>query len=153
MDFKNTILIMTSNLGSDILLDGIRDGEIEESARKKVDELLRRSFRPEFLNRIDETVCYKPLTEAEIGQIAELQIRNLRKNLDSKQLKLEITDKAMDIIVREGYDPIYGARPLKRFIQSHVETEIAKCILKDDPAPGATVTVDGTDGSITASII
>ena len=96
---------------------------------------------------------FKPLTEAEIGQIAELQIRNLRKNLDSKQLKLEITDKAMDIIVREGYDPIYGARPLKRFIQSHVETEIAKCILKDDPAPGAIVTVDGTDGSITASII
>ncbi len=152
VDFKNTILIMTSNLGSDILLDGIRNGEIEEGARRKVDELLRRSFRPEFLNRIDETVCYKPLTEEEIGKIAELQLKNLRKNLDSKQLKLEITDNAKDLIVKEGYDPVYGARPLKRFIQSRVETAIAKCILRDDPAPGDTVKVDVADGTITASI-
>ena len=152
MDFKNTILIMTSNIGSDILLDGIKDGEIEPEARARVDELLRRSFRPEFLNRIDETVCYKPLTESEIGQIAELQLRNLRKNLDGKQLKLEITDAAKEMIVREGYDPVYGARPLKRFIQSRVETAIAKCILRDDPAPGDTVTVDVTDGEITARL-
>ncbi|MBP0969304.1 MAG: ATP-dependent chaperone ClpB [Oscillospiraceae bacterium] len=152
VDFKNTILIMTSNLGSDILLDGIRDGEIEEGARKKVEELLRRSFRPEFLNRIDETVCYKPLTEEEIGQIAELQLRNLRKNLDGKQLKLEISDAAKELIVKEGYDPVYGARPLKRFIQSRVETAIAKCILRDDPAPGDTVIVDEADGDIVAKI-
>ncbi|MBP1555397.1 MAG: type VI secretion system ATPase TssH, partial [Oscillospiraceae bacterium] len=89
---------------------------------------------------------------SEIGQIAELQLRNLRKNLDGKQLKLEITDAAKEMIVREGYDPVYGARPLKRFIQSRVETAIAKCILRDDPAPGDTVTVDVTDGEITARV-
>ncbi|MBQ5412695.1 MAG: AAA family ATPase, partial [Oscillospiraceae bacterium] len=152
VDFKNTILIMTSNIGSDILLEGIRDGEILPEARARVDELLRRSFRPEFLNRIDETVCYKPLTEDEIGQIAELQLRNLRRNLEDKQLGLDITDAAKEMIVREGYDPVYGARPLKRFIQSRVETAIAKCILRDDPAPGDTVTVDVSGGQITAAV-
>ena len=150
VDFKNTILIMTSNLGSDILLDGIKNGEIEESARARVDELLRRSFRPEFLNRIDETVCYKPLTEDEIGQIAELQLKGLRKNLEDKQLNMEITDEAKRLIITEGYDPVYGARPLKRYIQSKVETAIAKCILREDPAPGDTIVVSVEGDSITA---
>ena len=151
VDFKNTILIMTSNLGSDILLDGIENGEIREDARKAVEDLLKRSFRPEFLNRIDETVCYKPLTENEISQIADLQLEGLRAKLEEKQLKLEVTDSARRLIVEEGYDPIYGARPLKRYLQSHVETAIAKCILMDDPLPDSTIYVKAENGFITAS--
>ena len=152
VDFKNTILIMTSNLGSDILLDGIENGEIREDARKQVEALLKRTFRPEFLNRIDETVCYKPLTEDEIGQIAGLQLNALAKRLEERQLKLSVSDEAKKLIVQEGYDPIYGARPLKRYLQSAVETAIARCILQDDPAADSTILLDAADGSITAKI-
>ena len=152
VDFKNTILIMTSNLGSDILLDGIEHGEIREDARKQVEALLKRTFRPEFLNRIDETVCYKPLTEDEIGQIAGLQLNALAKRLEERQLKLSVSDEAKKLIVQEGYDPIYGARPLKRYLQSAVETAIARCILQDDPAADSTILLDAADGSITAKI-
>ena len=152
VDFKNTILIMTSNLGSDILLDGIENGEIREDARKQVEALLKRTFRPEFLNRIDETVCYKPLTEDEIGQIAGLQLNALAKRLEERQLKLSVSDEARKLIVQEGYDPIYGARPLKRYLQSAVETAIARCILQDDPAADSTILLDAADGSITAKI-
>ncbi|MBQ8995636.1 MAG: ATP-dependent chaperone ClpB [Oscillospiraceae bacterium] len=152
VDFKNTILIMTSNLGSDILLDGIENGEIREEAREQVELLLKRTFRPEFLNRIDETVCYKPLTEEELGQIAGLQLNSLAARLAERQLKLEVTDAARKLITQEGYDPIYGARPLKRYLQSAVETSIAKCILRDDPAAESTILIDATDGMITASV-
>ncbi|MBR3001904.1 MAG: ATP-dependent chaperone ClpB [Oscillospiraceae bacterium] len=152
VDFKNTILIMTSNLGSDILLDGIENGEIREDARKQVEALLKRTFRPEFLNRIDETVCYKPLTEDEIGQIAGLQLNALARRLEERQLKLSVSDEAKKLIVQEGYDPIYGARPLKRYLQSAVETAIARCILQDDPAADSTILLDAADGSITAKI-
>ena len=152
VDFKNTILIMTSNLGSDILLDGIENGEIREDARKQVEALLKRTFRPEFLNRIDETVCYKPLTEDEIGQIAGLQLNALARRLEERQLKLSVSDEARKLIVQEGYDPIYGARPLKRYLQSAVETAIARCILQDDPAADSTILLDAADGSITAKI-
>ena len=152
VDFKNTILIMTSNLGSDILLDGIENGEIREDARQQIDTLLKRSFRPEFLNRIDETVCYKPLNAEEIGQIAELQLEGLRKRLADRQLRLETTDEAKKLIADKGYDPLFGARPLKRYLQSAVETAIAKCILTQDPAPDSTIVLDAEGEDISASI-
>ncbi len=146
VDFKNTIIILTSNLGSDAILDGISDGEITEQARETVNMLLRSSFRPEFLNRIDETVFYKPLSKEDISSIIELLIASLRERLEDKQLRLEITPEAKAFIADEGYDPVYGARPLKRFIQSRVETAVAKLIIADDPAPGSTIVI-GFDGS------
>ncbi len=152
VDFKNTILIMTSNLGSDILLEGIENGEIKEEARQQVETLLKRSFRPEFLNRIDETVCYKPLNYDEIGQIADLQLIALSKRLEERQLKLETTESAKKLIAEKGYDPIFGARPLKRYLQSAVETAIAKCILMQDPSPDSTIVIDAAGEEITASI-
>lgn len=152
VDFKNTILIMTSNLGSDILLEGIENGEIKEEARQQVETLLKRSFRPEFLNRIDETVCYKPLNFDEIGQIADLQLTALSKRLEERQLKLETTEAAKKLIAEKGYDPIFGARPLKRYLQSAVETAIAKCILMQDPSPDSTIVIDAAGEEITASI-
>ncbi|MBR0451417.1 MAG: ATP-dependent chaperone ClpB [Oscillospiraceae bacterium] len=152
VDFKNTILIMTSNLGSDILLDGIENGEIREDARQQIDTLLKRSFRPEFLNRIDETVCYKPLSADEISQIADLQLNALAKRLAERQLKLETTEAAKRLIADKGYDPIFGARPLKRYLQSAVETAIAKCILMQDPSPDSTIVLDAQGEEIIASI-
>ena len=152
VDFKNTILIMTSNLGSDILLQGIENGEITEAARAEMNALLRRSFRPEFLNRIDETVCYKPLSESEIALIAELQLKGLRERLAARQLSLAVDDSAKALILREGYDPVYGARPLRRYLQSAVETAIARCILRDDPAAGSTVTVSAEGDGIVARV-
>ncbi|MBR6170421.1 MAG: AAA family ATPase [Bacteroidaceae bacterium] len=152
VDFKNTILIMTSNLGSDILLEGIENGEIKEEARQQVETLLKRSFRPEFLNRIDETVCYKPLNFDEIGQIADLQLTALSKRLEERQLKLETTEAAKKLIAEKGYDPIFGARPLKRYLQSAVETAITKCILMQDPSPDSTIVIDAAGEEITASI-
>ncbi|MBQ4257141.1 MAG: ATP-dependent chaperone ClpB [Oscillospiraceae bacterium] len=143
VDFKNTIIILTSNLGSDIILDGIgEDGEISESARNGVDMLLKSHFRPEFLNRLDEIVFYKPLSKKEIYPIIDLMLDKLRRRLADKQLKLVITDSARERIADEGYDPIYGARPLKRYIQAHIETLIAKTIIADDPAPDTTLTAD-----------
>ena len=152
VDFKNTIIIMTSNLGSDIILDGIENGEISESARAQIQMLLKNSFRPEFLNRIDETVFYKPLTRENIDGIIDLLIESLRKRLDDKQLGLEITPEAKKFIADEGYDPVYGARPLKRFLQSRVETLAAKLIIADDPAPGSTLVIDFDGSELTGSI-
>ena len=150
VDFKNTILILTSNLGSDLILDGISaDGEISESARAGVTALLQRSFRPEFLNRLDEIVFYKPLTRENIGGIVDLLTRDLGRRLSDKQLSLTVTDAAKDWLAEVGYDPVYGARPLKRLIQSDVETLIARHIIRDDPAPGSSVVVDrGENGLI-----
>ena len=120
--------------------------------RAQVDALLKRSFRPEFLNRIDETVCYKPLSAEEIGQIAELQLRGLTRRLEDRQLRLEITDAARSLIAEKGYDPLFGARPLKRYLQSAVETAIARCILTQDPAPESTILLDADGEEITATI-
>ena len=141
-----------SNLGSDIILDGIENGEISESARENVTMLLRNSFRPEFLNRIDETVFYKPLTRENIGGIIELLIDELRARLEGRQLKLRITDKAKEYIADEGYDPQYGARPLKRFLQSRVETLAAKLIIAKDPAPGSTLVIDYDGNELTGDV-
>ena len=142
VDFKNTIIIMTSNLGSDIILSGIEDNEISTEAKKQVENLLKMSFRPEFLNRIDETVFYKPLTKENISGIIDLLIASLAQRLEQRQLKLEITDKAKNFAADEGYDPVYGARPLKRFLQSQVETLVARLIISENPAPGSTLVVD-----------
>ncbi len=149
VDFKNTIIIMTSNLGSDIILDGIENGEISEGAREQISMLLKNSFRPEFLNRIDETVFYKPLTRENIDGIIDLLIESLRKRLEDKQLGLEITPEAKKYIADEGYDPVYGARPLKRFLQSRVETLAAKLIIADDPAPGSVLVIDYDGNGLT----
>ncbi|MDY2907347.1 MAG: AAA family ATPase, partial [Eubacteriales bacterium] len=153
VDFKNTILILTSNLGSDIILDGIgADGDISKDAREKVSALLKRSFRPEFLNRLDEIVFYKPLTRENIKGIVDLLVADLAKRLADRQIKLNVTPAAKDYIISNGYDPIYGARPLKRFIQSKVETLVAKKIISDDIAPDSTITVDIRDGELVATV-
>ena len=153
VDFKNTILILTSNLGSDIILDGIgADGDISKDAREKVSALLKRSFRPEFLNRLDEIVFYKPLTRENIKGIVDLLVADLAKRLADRQIKLNVTPAAKDYIISNGYDPIYGARPLKRFIQSKVETLVAKKIISDDIAPDSTITVDIQDGELVATL-
>ena len=143
VDFKNTILIMTSNLGSDILLDGIdKEGEISEEARNMVDQLLKRTFRPEFLNRLDEIVYYKPLTKDNIYGIVDLLVKDLQKRMAARQLELSITDAAKDYMIDTAFDPQYGARPLKRFIQSHIETLVARKIIAEDPEPGTVLTID-----------
>ena len=143
VDFKNTIIIMTSNLGSDIILDGIdKNGEISDSARDGVSMLLKRSFRPEFLNRLDEIVFYKPLTKDNIKSIIDLLIKNLSLRLLKKRLYLEITDEAKNYVIDAAYDPMYGARPLKKFLQSRVETLIARKIISEDIAPDTVITVD-----------
>ena len=143
VDFKNTIIILTSNLGSSYLLEGIdKQGEITSEARKKVEGLLRQSFRPEFLNRLDEIVFYKPLTKENITHIIDLILKELNKRLADKQLSCVVTEKAKQLIIEEGYDPVYGARPLKRYVQRHVETLIAKNIIQKDPEPESILTVD-----------
>ena len=153
MDFKNTIIILTSNLGSDIILDGIdANGEISDAAREQVSMLLKRSFRPEFLNRLDETVFYKPLTKANIRGIVDLLANDLKKRLSDKRLNLVITDEAKDYIADKGYDPVYGARPLKRFLQSAVENAVAKLIIASDPEPDSTIEMDLRDAQLTATI-
>ena len=151
VDFKNTIIILTSNLGSQYILEGIQDGRITDEAREKVEALLKTQFRPEFLNRIDEIVFYKPLMKNEIDRIVDLQIADLRRRLKEKQLDVELTDSARSYIVDAGYDPVYGARPLKRFIQSKVETLIARKILSEDLHHGSVLTVycDGRDLFVT----
>lgn len=137
VDFKNTVIIMTSNLGSDIILDGIGDdGEISDQAREGVNALLRRTFRPEFLNRLDEIVFYKPLTKDDIGKIVELLFKDLEKRLADKHIRLTIDESAKNYIIDTAYSPIYGARPIKRFIQSEAETIIARKLIADNPAPG-----------------
>ena len=147
VDFKNTILILTSNLGSEAILEGIdQNGNITDEAKATVNDLLRRSFRPEFLNRLDEVVFYRPLTRENISKIVDLMLEGLRKRLDEKHLKLEVTDSAKAHIIGAGYDPVYGARPLRRYLQSAVETLVARKIIEDDPAPDTVFTLD-FDGS------
>ncbi len=153
VDFKNTIIILTSNLGSQIILDGIEDdGEISLDAKNEVQALLKSSFRPEFLNRLDEIVFYKPLTKQEISKVVDLLLKNLKKRLESKELFLEITNPAKNYIIENGYDMIYGARPLKRFIQANVETMIAKCILQSNLATRSTIIVDEIGGELTVQV-
>lgn len=142
VDFKNTIIIMTSNLGSDYILEGIENGEISQAAREKVDMLLKRQFRPEFLNRLDEIVFYKPLNKSEISSIVELMIKDLQRRLTDKHLTVSLTERAKSYIVEQGYDPMYGARPLKRFIQRNVETLIAKMIIAGNVQPNTDIKVD-----------
>ena len=143
VDFKNTILILTSNLGSQQILDGIQpDGTISEAARSAVQAQLRQHFRPEFLNRLDEIVFYKPLQKSEINQIVDLQMESLRHRLADRELDVKLTDAARQYIVDQGYDPVFGARPLKRVLQSKVETLLAKKIIAGDIAPRSTITVD-----------
>ena len=143
VDFKNTIIILTSNLGSDLILEGIgENGEISEEARDGVTQLLRRSFRPEFLNRLDEIVFYKPLTKENIRGIVDLLVADLQKRMAQRQLTVSLTDAAKDYLIAKGYDPIYGARPLKRLLQTEVETLLARWIIAEDPAPETAITVD-----------
>ena len=143
VDFKNTIIILTSNLGSQYLLDGIdASGEISPQARQQVEELLKRSFRPEFLNRLDEIVFYKPLTRENIHGIINLLLEGLNKRLADKQLSVTVTEAAKDFIVAESYDPAFGARPLRRYIQHTIETLIGRKIIAEDLAPGTVLTVD-----------
>ncbi len=150
VDFKNTIIILTSNLGSQAILEGIGDnGEISEEARSHVQSLLKQQFRPEFLNRLDEIVFYKPLRRQEIFSIVDLMVRDLQRRLEEKQLTVELTEAAKDLIVEQGFDPVYGARPLKRYLQSHVETLIAKLIIRDDPMPRTHIVVDAENGDLT----
>ena len=152
VDFKNTVIILTSNLGSDLILEDLEksrangSNELSDEARNAIDQLLKRQFRPEFLNRLDDIVYYKSLTKTEIGSIVDLMLADLRKRLEDKQLKLVVTDAAKNAIIDGGYDPIYGARPLKRYIQSHVETMIAKEIIGGAHTAGDTLTVDA-DGN------
>ena len=145
VDFKNTILIMTSNLGSDFILDGIHDGDISPEARAQVDRLLKTHFRPEFLNRIDEIVYYKPLTRDQISSIVRLMLESLNRRLQDRKLRVELTDRAMTYVIDQGFDPIYGARPLKRYLQSHVETLVARKIISAEVHPGDTLLVDADD--------
>ena len=142
VDFKNTVIVMTSNLGSNYILEGIRDGQLTEEARAQVSGLLKRSFRPEFLNRIDDIVFYKPLSETEIFKITDLMLNALRVRLKERRLDVQLTDAAKRYIAETGYDPQYGARPLKRLLQSKLETLLARHIIQEDPAPDTVFTVD-----------
>ena len=149
VDFKNTIIILTSNLGSSYILEGIGpDGSISEEAREQVNALLKQQFRPEFLNRLDEIVFYKPLTREEISSIVDLMMKDLASRLKEKQLTVAVTPAAKEFIVEHGYDPVYGARPLRRYIQQKVETMLARKIIGEDLAPGTRLTVDCTDGNL-----
>ncbi len=155
VDFKNTIIILTSNLGSSYILDGITpDGEISEEAKNQVNMLLKNSFRPEFLNRLDEIVFYKPLTRENIGNIIDLLMNDLKKRLEAKQIELSMTDAAKQYIIDNAYDPIYGARPLKRFLQSHVETMLGRKIISgeigvsDENEEMCKVVIDAEDGEL-----
>ena len=155
VDFKNTIIILTSNLGSSYILDGITpDGEISEEAKNQVNMLLKNSFRPEFLNRLDEIVFYKPLTRENIGNIIDLLMNDLKKRLEAKQIELSMTDAAKQYIIDNAYDPIYGARPLKRFLQSHVETMLGRKIISgeigvsDENEEMCKVVIDAENGEL-----
>lgn len=154
VDFKNTILILTSNLGSSYILEGIdeKTGEIKDDARFEVERLLKTSFRPEFLNRLDEIIFYKPLTKENITGIIDILISSLSKRLAEKQLKLSVTDHAKDFIIEHGYDPVYGARPLKRYIQSKVETLLARVMLSGELKPNSTLITDAENGELSVRV-
>ena len=143
VDFKNTIIILTSNLGSEYILEGINEsGELTEEAKNQVNKLLKQSFRPEFLNRLDEIIFYKPLTKNEIASILDLLIKDLNKRLEEQEISIELTEKAKEYLITNGYDPVYGARPLKRFVQKQLETLIARKIIEQSILPKQTVKVD-----------
>ena len=154
VDFKNTVIILTSNLGSDIILDGITpNGEISDAARAQVNELLKRSFRPEFLNRLDEIIFYKPLTRDNVREIVGLKLKEMSDRLKEKRVHVVVTDAAVERIIEQSFDPAYGARPINRFIQSHIETLIARKLIAEDVAPDSTITVGlDADGAFTASV-
>ena len=153
VDFKNTIIILTSNLGSSFLLDGIgKDGEISDEAKDKVSALLKQSFRPEFLNRLDEIVYYKPLTREDIGKIIDLLVKSLEERLAERQIGLRITPAAKELVAENGYDPVYGARPLKRYLQSKVETLVARTMIADDVEGGDTIVVGVENEAFTVKV-
>ena len=153
VDFKNTILIMTSNIGSSYLLDGIEeDGTIKKEAEDMVMNDLRAHFRPEFLNRLDEIIMFKPLTKDNIGGIINLLIEDVNKRLADKQLSIELTSAAKQYIVDNGYDPVYGARPLKRYLQKHVETQAAKLILEGNISEGDVILLDVENDALVARV-
>ena len=152
MDFKNTVIILTSNLGSQYLLDGIdADGSITEEARAQVNALLKQSFRPEFLNRLDEIVFYKPLTRDNVGHIVDLMLKSLNERLADRQLTCVLTPAAKDFVIENAYDPLYGARPLRRYLQHTVETLISRAIIAGSVAPGENLTLDVADGELKLS--
>ena len=151
MDFKNTIIIMTCNLGSQELLEGIReDGTIAPECENAVMEEVKGHFRPEFLNRLDEIILFKPLTRDNVGNIISLMLADLNKRLEDRELQIELSDAAVAFVVENGYDPIYGARPLKRYLQKHVETLAAKLILADQVEAGDTIWIDVENDSLSA---
>ena len=154
VDFKNTVIILTSNLGSPYILEGIDEatGEISADAKEQVNNLLKTHFRPEFLNRLDEIVFYKPLTRVETKKIVDLLLNGLKARLGEKELSLEITETAKDFIVNSGYDAVYGARPLKRYIQANVETLIAKKIIAGDVTENSILVVDVDNDSLTVKV-
>ena len=153
VDFKNTILIMTSNIGSSYLLDGIEEnGEIKEEAQNMVMNDLRAHFRPEFLNRLDEIIMFRPLTKDNIGNIITLMMADLNRRLAGQDIRLELTDAGRDYVIDGGYDPVYGARPLKRFLQKHVETLAARLILSGTVMEGDTIVLDAVNGELTARV-
>ncbi|HMB55469.1 MAG TPA: ATP-dependent chaperone ClpB, partial [Thermoanaerobaculia bacterium] len=154
VDFKNTVIIMTSNIGSHFLLEGVRpDGEIEQGAREQVTAELRRHFRPEFLNRVDDVVLFRPLKLDEIEQIVDLQMADLRKRLEERNVGIELTDTAREYVARQGFDPVYGARPLKRFLQRHLESRIGRALIAGEVGDGATVRVDVEGGELAVEVV
>ena len=149
VDFKNTIIILTSNIGSSYLLEGIReDGEIEEQAKNLVQEELKAHFRPEFLNRLDEIILFKPLTRENMANIVDLLLADLNRRLADQGIRILLTDEAKEYVIREGYDPVYGARPLKRYIQQNVETLAAKIILRGEMHEGSTIVIEEKGGEL-----
>ena len=148
VDFKNTIIILTSNLGATDIIEGIEGGEISKAAQDKVYAILKQSFRPEFLNRLDEIIMFKPLTRENIGGIVDIQLKRLISRLEAENLTLKVTDAAKDYIAEHGYDNVYGARPLKRFIQKYAETPIARYIISGNPEAGSTITLDADENGI-----
>ena len=153
VDFKNTILIMTSNIGAGYLLEGIReDGTIEERSQEMVMHDLRGHFRPEFLNRLDEIIMFKPLTKTNIRAIIDLLIADVNRRLQEKELRIELTEAAKSFVVEGGYDPMYGARPLKRYLQKNVETLAARLILAGNVGREDTIIIDASDGKLEARV-
>ena len=148
VDFKNTVIILTSNLGSSFILEGIKDDKLTDEAKQKVEQLLKQSFRPEFLNRIDDIVFYTPLTRKQIYEITDLMIKDLRDRMHAMRLDLVLTDSAKEYFAETGYDPQFGARPLKRLLTGKLETLIARRIIESDPAPDTVFTVDCIDGKL-----
>ena len=153
VDFKNTILIMTSNIGANYLLEGIKDdGSIDEQSQEMVMGDLKAHFRPEFLNRLDEIIMFKPLTKTNVRSIIDLLVADVNRRLEERELSVELTDAAKDFVVEGGYEPMYGARPLKRYLQKNVETLAAKLILAGDVGRGDTILIDVKDGKLTAGV-